>query len=896
MTFHIDVAAPADPAPTFVAPRASVSGAPIAGQTNVTVDVPFNSPRAGKLIRVTPVSYRQMIEVESVEGERMHVRDLDGFDSYADGYLVGADLTIARIVNGVWTIVADTTVDVCAVRESYPVRGIDGEEYLPASATSVTFAWHPRHRPNAQEYIAVAAVGADGRVSGWSNVVAVTTGATLDAEAPSITTEDAIDFVREDVDSGLAVPTNCAATTADGGNSHTVTWTASAGAAGYIVHRSQYPDFIFVNYIEATDTISPQAGDCLIVRKEMTADIDKADWVSNRLWGFSAANGYSFYSGGAYAWGDQAPDLDWSFEVEDGVYFLRLTHTGTGTLEIDRASHAGSGADPFYPVLIEGRTYRQKLRVRSPDITTLTASMQSVADDVDLTLTSGWQTHEADFAVTSQDTSTATRFSGFRFDGPGVLDIAEWSIGDAAFPIPGATAITGAVLSKVDMMRGHHTIKTRPQSYDLGGLIGDPHRLPLLLQGARYAGHSRVWLQVEPHLSGAEIAGLMEYLCTPYDPATDTPAAKPHAHVRYQQGQTAPWADVFTKVYFEIGNEMWNGLSEFYTMPSVSGNTGATSAGCLGNWWKTQMRAHPDFDDDKFVWVVGGRSSSDQWNEELAGATDSQLPAHLTIADYNGGWDEGAKAAPDPTSDDDWLDILFNSALKERAEKTSALVARANARGWTAGTYEAGPGYVLDGLNGGAVTQQQKIDQSQMMKSVAAGTATFAAWLTNAANGFAEQNFFRAGSDAGALTWHSHSPDVEGGAVTPAYQWVADFWNRHIAGGRVVPLDPQRVATSGRAITIGEPEVLSWRVARDGTDYVVVANLSIADSASVLITAVSSGQATRHWMTGDDYQTHNQTLATKDDCQLQSEAVTVTGGKLTATIPPGFVEVFEMAP
>lgn len=96
------------------------------------------------------------------------------------------------------------------------------------------------------------------------------------------------------------------------------------------------------------------------------------------------------------------------------------------------------------------------------------------------------------------------------------------------------------------------------------------------------------------------------------------------------------------------------------------------------------------------------------------------------------------------------------------------------------GTYEAGPGYSLNGLNGALVTHEQSQTQEQVMKSLAAGTATLDAFLARAYRGFATQNYFTMGE--GTL-WTSHAKWYRGGQAYPAWELISLF-NRE--GGREI--------------------------------------------------------------------------------------------------------------
>ena len=94
------------------------------------------------------------------------------------------------------------------------------------------------------------------------------------------------------------------------------------------------------------------------------------------------------------------------------------------------------------------------------------------------------------------------------------------------------------------------------------------------------------------------------------------------------------------------------------------------------------------------------------------------------------------------------------------------------------GTYEAGPGYALNGLNNEKVTDQQARDQEAVMKSLAAGTATLDGFLARAYQGFTIQNFFT--FDAGNY-WRSHAKWYLGGQPYPSWKTLSLF-NQYATG------------------------------------------------------------------------------------------------------------------
>ena len=107
------------------------------------------------------------------------------------------------------------------------------------------------------------------------------------------------------------------------------------------------------------------------------------------------------------------------------------------------------------------------------------------------------------------------------------------------------------------------------------------------------------------------------------------------------------------------------------------------------------------------------------------------------------------------------------------------------------GTYEAGPGYALDGLNNAHVTEEQGRAQEQVMKSLAAGTATLDSFLARAYQGFTLQNFFAYGR---GMLWTSHAKWYHGGQAYPSWKLLALFNNQ--AAGDMLRTETMSVPTT----------------------------------------------------------------------------------------------------
>lgn len=218
-------------------------------------------------------------------------------------------------------------------------------------------------------------------------------------------------------------------------------------------------------------------------------------------------------------------------------------------------------------------------------------------------------------------------------------------------------------------------------------------------------------------------------------------------------------------------------------MPDHTTGETVCEGALLGLWQEKTvavLRSSPYWTADveaKFTFVVGGWAVSDggsnAWHDGYGtnAAVRSPSTSIVNIAGYNGGWDAGEAAAVP----NDYGFFKALSFTEQNADPVSALMAavRANLSHYNAtrihdGTYEAGPGYNMNGLNGVKMNASQVEAESQVMKSLAAGTATLDSFLMRAQHGFVVQNFFTFSRNR--YYWTSHAPLTSGGQAYPSWK------------------------------------------------------------------------------------------------------------------------------
>ena len=179
------------------------------------------------------------------------------------------------------------------------------------------------------------------------------------------------------------------------------------------------------------------------------------------------------------------------------------------------------------------------------------------------------------------------------------------------------------------------------------------------------------------------------------------------------------------------------------------------------------------------------------YTQEIAKAT--KYGEFITVAAYNGGWDEGeGPPRPVPAS---WFNVLsqVNQTAIPRFLNFNAVMDATNKRlGRTLGfgTYEAGPGYALNGMHGTTVTRDQANDQELVMKSKLAGVATLDSFLSRIRYGSTIENFFT--FEAGDM-WKSHAKKHRGGQPHASFLPVQMF--NHIGTGQMLLVSTDNVST-----------------------------------------------------------------------------------------------------
>ena len=751
---------------------------------------------------------------------------LSHYDSFADGFYDGADVRVYRIEGGQLKMIRSDQVarGGSHLNGWVPVRQ-DGQ-IVASDATRYAFRWEPWNRPRARYFFTVRAVDRYGNLSPPAPPIAADS-----PEHPGHS--DAVNNLRAFKAERAILPhanppspRSLHGTMASDGTL-TLAWDRvdTPDLAGYIVFRADVPpDRLRGSYLQLVGKSAGPAlrrGDVAIVSQKFYS-FSRRQLITQRLWGVVNDQPLPDLVG---FFPDENPDKHWRLVPHEPN--TPVTDPGETFLEIDLAAgtkesltlfnHSGK-AQTWYDVL-DRKPYTGEVWLR-----------QEGRGQVQFRITGFYEHAPHDIPPIVFDVGPKWKKYVFHFTPPVVMDGAD--------PMGMTLDFSGASRFQVDnfrvyqssapfldllpadleavnqsglhALRTHGFVRTRLRTYDLeqltnpGGVISardHGNTLPQVLRSMRQAGVNP-WLQIEYHMSPHEWLGLVEYLAAPYDPVRDSPKTKPWAYKRFAQGQAKPWTDEFEKIYFEISNETWNSMFQPWTFGAMTDATNGTaySPGEVYGIWQEfiikTLRSSPYWGaaklDQKFTFVLGGWAAVPQYGADAARRSPSS--SLLAIAAYNGGWDEGENpTAPDPAGLFSILSQTPQGAIPV-ADQLILDIDRLKRSGanpnLTAATYEAGPGYALNGLNGIKVSPEQEMKQEQAMKSLAAGTATLDAFLSRSYRGFSLQNYFA--FDRGPL-WKSHAKWYRGGQAYPAWKLLSLFNNE--ATGNMLRTDALTVPT-----------------------------------------------------------------------------------------------------
>lgn len=702
----------------------------------------------------SPTVMATQMLAQSVSGNTIVMPDLGMFSSYNPSFYIGGQIEIRRLTNGVMSLVGHADVDGAAFPQYDNLfsnsRGISG--------TSFTRRMDSFNKLGATYWYSVQAITADNKIgarSAWVPITPTAEGVLTSSQQPDITLTGA----RED--GSLPAPTGVTVTgpTKD----VTVTWDPVDGAAAYQISiaysdPATWPASVG-QLVVANATGAAQAGDMILWRKKLLTITP--DQIGSRIWGVDGTPpGMVPDMVGPRPWNQSEGPAFWEYRAWDendpkpaddlGRYYVHR-RIAAGVEKRDGMVWASHGFQTGYYVKRPGDVLRVEVWLRSKmPITAKWSGGHPGEPDQNVNIGTTWQkyTLTSDYIPASYPAGSAVSSWRFIFNTPaGVEYEVDWAglkVSLAALPWGRYRPDVEASLVAGSAFRDHGLIKTHPKSYDW-------------MTATAPAGEGRQGWSIPMHLAFCRERSLVPWLQIEWAQYQDD-----WAH--YVEWIADNMAD-FETILLEIGNENWNYVSGFWTIPHmVDAATGLTVDGgavygaiCkLIHGW---MSSHPRWSEvaGKIKFVLGGHGGSAYGENAYRQFPEADI---VTIAQYNGGWDTGTdKALEDGTTFRRTL--RFQGGPKTYITREASLAEAAAAVGKVVGVdvfhdlYEAGPGYQLNGMNNVSVSVWESVKQEAVQKSRASAAAQLDAICLAWQRGWTS-NFFYFGRGDG---WKSHGDD-----------------------------------------------------------------------------------------------------------------------------------------
>jgi hypothetical protein len=819
-----------------------------------------------------PATFRTKLTATQDSDNRIYSNDQGGvnfYDVYQSGYLDGAEVHVYRMVGGEIKLVRETTIAEggTVIEEWTNNRG----DIIPPTVLKAQTKWQDWSRPHASRWYTVFAIDQAGNLS--------------EAATPlKFERQQATKGVKEknkkitfrpknngDTSPPLAPQNFRGAYNAEGVLEFTWDAVNTDDLAGYrLTHTDTDPATHRGMYLQlggapASPEKAIKVGDMIIVNKEL-ADYSP-DWISNRV-GNLPREVEKFYPNDVPK--DFAPNATpgktWKLVKHPantpvpnaGEYYFEMTLREGDTELVGKSGipDISTTQQDYYSVPESGQEYIMEVwmkadRAKAPPVVFTWDGDKRVGSFVgahELQLTTEWQKYEVRFIGQAADEGFHAYFV-LKTSGPATYSFDNFRVyaTDADYLDYRDYQYANLKRSGMAAFRTHGPIKTFSSTYSMRQYLGAPGEaegIPkgnTLVQSLRMMEKAEVlpWLQIEMHMNPEEWLGFMEYMAAPYDPTTDTKETKPWAYLRYEQGHQAPWMDSFVNIYFEISNETWNGLFRPWTFNSmVDATTGATVPSGkvyakFHDYVVEILRSSPYWKpehEETFIHVLGGWSTSlsnqsmtSGFTQEIAQAT--RFGEFITIGAYNGGWDEGE--GPPQENPASYFNVLtqVNQTIIPRIVRLNEVIEIASDRlghEIKFGTYEAGPGYAMNGLNNAKVSKEQKISQENVMKSKLAGTATIDSFLARTYRGSDIENFF---IFAEGVLWKSHAKKFRGGQSHASFIPLELFNN--LATGDMLKTETKSVTTvdtvaSRGRISIDDGPLAAIYATRDGDQVNII--------------------------------------------------------------------------
>jgi hypothetical protein len=496
---------------------------------------------------------------------------------------------------------------------------------------------------------------------------------------------------------------------------------------------------------------------------------------------------------------------------------LRVASTGSGEFGIAQYTYGGT-SDTWWGVyqLTPGRTYRMECWVYGVGMPGNTVHFQcgDVLNSTVTGLTNGsWTKVSSDFTVTDWLPDFTFVTPSIMFQGPGTVYIDNallYCVDEASGPCGlaqdsldlwkqyiGPTTATNKGVTRV---RYHDTpfehivnpsvMSMRGWNLNYGGSSLDNLHLNEALQISYESGSTPgtrpiPWITANLRWSEEDWLHLFEFL--------SGPAGTTYGDMRIAQrgGVTTPWTDEFRSIYIEMSNESWN-TGYFFGFRGGYGEDSARTYGRFCNYIWNYVKSNSPYwstTGNKVGLILNGWSANfTETNYGIQAFSECPDALGIGYTSYLGGWERN-----DPVGGTVWSDAGVQqwSVYRDRSatSEIDPLVAlesgmAAEGKPFRICMYEGGPSYLMDGLNGVSLTDDEQATSLKYGCTLAAAIGTLDYWLYESLVGVDEQAFFTFSQDQGL--WCSHTPVHTGYRPHPAWQALELINNNVLNYGMLV--------------------------------------------------------------------------------------------------------------
>lgn len=732
-----------------------------------------------------PAVYRDLIEVTVASDNRIFAgsQAFTGHNVFAKTYLIGANVHVYRVTEGVlalarystviggainaWVMISNRMAKPAASKGNKKKKelGLARSTRVDAATYHHVFAAH--NRPGVPYWFSVAAVDTDGNIGPKAMPVAFVPVMTEDTDTAKTSSQNHVSTVAAFTDkpAALDAPSGLKASESTWSrNAVQLDWAEVSGAAGYVVYLSYAnpaTEIVEQPYLEISpDPVPLQVGDLILLsRKILTL---RPEDINPRVWGAKEWQGITpaIVSNKS---NDPALGSTWEWLPFDqvelapepylGPWFLRRT-LAPGSGIADRRYFAAGLTQSNYMILRPGRIYRWRARLRASAPVEAKLAFPKPIQGTHFALSTIWQNCVFDFSVSeiSMSRKPISWTLSIQADGaPLIVDCADVELFDTSLPLN----VDASSIAPGTFVRDHTQMNAgvvTPDADTVTSYSGLGARGSTLHTLRSICAHfnARPWIQLDWYLPRDDWLDIVAYLAAPVS------SEHPMALKRAGQGHEAAWTDVFDRIVIEFGNETWNrGIPSFWsTRPMTDAATGEfyKSGDVYGLWcqmitdWMAESPFWPAL-EARAEWLLGGWARSDYG---AVAAKRFARARYVGIAAYNGGWDEGSRVAREESGF--FTSMLANAPVNghasfEQLVENTRAAAEATGRRYgvdlVPAIYEAGPGYQMTGLNRAKLTDEDVIVQEVVMKSRGSGTATLDNFLLSAEMGLWGANFFK---------------------------------------------------------------------------------------------------------------------------------------------------------